>query len=196
LKSITEPRMALLKQWSSEGLLSPAAFENLTRFVDLLAEWNQRINLTGLGSREEMESLLIGESILAARAFPMSGKRVLDFGSGAGIPGLVWAIYDPSIELTSVEIREKKVAFQKEVIRTIGLDAEVMKGIFPQVVKGRQFDVIATRAIRFSSKLWAQAVPLVALGGSFIHFANSNSVIEGWRTIPISDRSALLLQTH
>jgi 16S rRNA (guanine527-N7)-methyltransferase len=188
--------MALLKQWSSEGLLSPAAFENLTRFVDLLAEWNQRINLTGLGSREEMESLLIGESILCARAFPMSGKRVLDFGSGAGIPGLVWAIHDPSIRLSSVEIREKKVAFQKEVIRTIGLDAEVLKGIFPQAVKGRQFDVIATRAIRFSSKLWGESVPLLAPGGSFVHIASPHAKEIGWSSLPVSDRTSLLVQTR
>jgi len=187
--------MALLKQWSSEGLLPRVVFERLTQFLDLLEEWNQGINLTGLRSREEMEELLVGESILATRAFPMSGKNVLDFGSGAGIPGLIWAIYDPTIHLTSVEIREKKVAFQKEVVRAIGLDAEVLKGSFPKVVKDRQFDVIATRAIRFSSKLWAQAIPLLAPGGSFVHFANPNVEQKGWRSIPVSDRTSLLIHT-
>jgi 16S rRNA (guanine527-N7)-methyltransferase len=184
-----------LKQWSSEGLLPQATSEKLTQFLDLLVGWNERINLTGLQSREEMENLLIGESVLAARAFPMSGKRVLDFGSGAGIPGLVWTIYDPSIKLTSVEIREKKVAFQKEVIRTLGVDAEVLKGNFPDVVWDRQFDVIATRAVRFSSKLWAQTAQLLVPGGSFVQFTKPNVEEEGWGSLPVSDRTSLLIHT-
>ena len=187
--------MALLKQWSSEGLLSSVTFEKLTQFLDLLVEWNQRINLTGLRSRDEMERLLIGESIMAVRVFPMSGKRVLDFGSGAGVPGLVWAIYDPSIQMTSVELREKKVAFQKEIIRRLGLQAEVQKGNFPHAVSNRQFDVIATRAVRFSGKLWTQALPLLAPGGSFVQFTNAKVEQEGWHSLPVSKRTSLLICT-
>jgi 16S rRNA (guanine527-N7)-methyltransferase len=186
--------MTLLKQWRSEGLLSPAAFEKLTRFLDLLVEWNERINLTGFRSREDMETLLISESILVAREFPLSGKRVLDFGSGAGIPGLVWVLYDPSIQLTSVEIREKKVAFQKEVVRQLGLQAEVSRGTFPQIVKTRQFDIIATRAIRFSDRLWDEAIPLLAPGGSLIHISGPNSNAEGWTSLPVSPRTTLLIR--
>jgi 16S rRNA (guanine527-N7)-methyltransferase len=187
--------MALLKQWSSEGVLSPLVFERLNQFLDLLVEWNERINLTGLRSREEMERLLLGESILAARAFPMSGKRVLDFGSGAGIPGLVWAICDPSIHITSVEVREKKVTFQKEVVRKLALNVELIKGSFPHVVRSRQFDVIATRAVRFSRKVWAQARLLLAPGGSFVRFANPDAHEPGWQSLPVSDRTSLLIQT-
>lgn len=187
--------MALLKQWSSEGILPPVVFEKLNQFLDLLVEWNERINLTGLRSREEMERLLIGESVLAVRAFPMFGKKVLDFGSGAGIPGLVWAIYAPSIQVTSVEVREKKVTFQKEVIRKLALDVELLKGSFPHVVRERQFDVISTRGVRFSAKIWAQALPLLAPGGSFVRFANPNAQEPGWRTLPVSDRTSLLIQT-
>ncbi len=142
-----------------------------------------------------MEGLLIGESILAARAFPMSGKRVLDFGSGAGIPGLVWATYDPSIHLTSVEIREKKVAFQKEVVRKLQVKAEIIRGKFPESVSDRQFDVIATRAIRFSNQLWTQASLLLSPGGSLMHFANPDVEEKGWRSLPVSDRTSLLIRT-
>jgi 16S rRNA (guanine527-N7)-methyltransferase len=187
--------MALLKQWSSEGILPQIVFERLNQFLDLLVEWNERINLTGLRSREEMERLLIGESILAARAFPMSGKNVLDFGSGAGIPGLVWAIYDPTIHVTSVEIREKKVTFQKEIVRKLALDVELLKGTFPHVVRERQFDVIATRAVRFSAKVWAEALLLLASGGSFVRFANPLAQEPGWRSLPVSNRTSLLIQT-
>src|SRR5687768_12888200 len=109
--------MALLKQWKSEGLLTQISYEKLTLFLDLLEEWNPKINLTGLRSRAEIEEILIGESILASRACPLTGRRVLDVGSGAGIPGIVWKLYDPSIDLTSVESRAKKIGFQKEVLR-------------------------------------------------------------------------------
>ncbi len=57
--------MGLLKQWSSEGKLSPDLLRKFTLYLDLLVEWNSRINLTGLRSREKMEEILIGESLLA-----------------------------------------------------------------------------------------------------------------------------------
>src|SRR5437660_8094155 len=85
--------------------------EKLDRFVDLLLEWNARINLTGFKTRQEIEDRLLEDTVGALNVLDLAGKSVLDFGSGAGIPGLVWAICNPSIRITSVEIRQKKVAF-------------------------------------------------------------------------------------
>ena len=184
--------MAPLKQWSSDGLLTPRSVDQLNFFLDLLLEWNQRINLTGLRSREEMEEILIGESILALRVFPLSHRKVLDVGSGAGIPGLVWLIADPSIHLTSLEIRAKKVAFQKEALRQLGLQAEIVLGHFPEAVAGRVFDVIATRAVCGDDLLPSEQ--LLAEHGSLLRFAPAGASEEGWKSHPVSPRSSLLVR--
>ena len=185
--------MSLLSKWKDEGILSSEAYDTLQKFIDLLVQWNSRINLTGLGSREEIEEVLVGESVFAGSAFPLSRKRVLDFGSGAGIPGLIWAILDPSIKLTSVEIRAKKISFQKEIVRRLGLSAEVIQGKFPEVVRDRKFDVIATRAVRFDEKLLEKSALLLEPGGSLLRFSSSWSDAGIWKSIPLSEKSALFV---
>ena len=186
--------MTILKQWIAEGFLTPATFQKLDLFLTLLEQWNARVNLTGLRSRPEMEEILIAESLSAARVFPMSGKSVLDVGSGAGIPGIVWAIFDPSVRLTSLEIREKKVTFQKEVQRTLALDIEIVKGLFPDAVEGRKFDVVAARAVRFTPVFATQAAALLVPGGYLVRFAGPSASEEGWDTRAISPRASMLIQ--
>jgi len=186
--------MSFLAKWKDEGLLSSTVFEKLNAFTNLLLHWNSRVNLTGLVSTDSIEEILIGESILAARVFPLSGKRVLDVGSGAGIPGLIWLICDPTIQLTSLEIRTRKVAFQKEVIRLLQLPAEILCGRFPDAVSNRKFDVVATRAVRFDSKWLPEATGVLAEGGRLLRFSASGAVDSGWRSVPVSKRSALWIR--
>jgi 16S rRNA (guanine527-N7)-methyltransferase len=186
--------VGLLQKWAAEGALPQVAYSNLQTFVDLLIEWNQRVNLTGFKLRDEMEELLVGESILALKAFPLRGQRVLDFGSGAGVPGLIWAMSDPQIQVVSVEIRAKKIAFQKEVVRRTGISAKIIHGRFPEDVEGRQFDVIATRAIRLSSTLWDDAKNLLSDSGVMLRFASNRFSPEpGWSAIRLTDRTNLLV---
>ena len=187
--------MGLLQQWSSEGFLTPEAAGKLSTYVDLLIEWNPRINLTGLTSRPEIVEILVGESVLAARAVPLAGKSVLDLGSGAGIPGIIWAIIEPSIDLTSLEIREKKVAFQKEAVRILGLKIEVVRGLFPTAVAGRTFDLMVARAVRLTPPLMKQAAAMIKPGGAILRFATVSENPDGWERIPVSKRTSLLRKT-
>jgi 16S rRNA (guanine527-N7)-methyltransferase len=188
--------MTFLLQWSRQGLISAEAAEKLSAFVDLILEWNPRINLTGFKTRERIEEFLIGEGVQALPHLGLSGLQVLDFGSGAGVPGLVWSMCIPDVSVTSVEIRQKKAAFQKEVVRTLRLNAEVIAGRFPEAVSGRLFDVIVTRAIRFSASLWNDAEALLLPGGKFVRFVAHGLQESGWTQIPISGRSALLIRTR
>src|SRR5262249_21636393 len=141
--SRTSVRIMTLQHWKAQGRIDSAAFEKLSSFVNLLLEWNSRINLTGFRTASEIEDILIEPCIAALEALQFPGKSVLDFGSGAGIPGLVWAACLPDLSVTSLEIRQKKAAFQKEVLRKSGIHAEVIAGRFPDAVGDRKFDVIA-----------------------------------------------------
>lgn len=181
-------------QWKDN--LSSATIAKLSDFTDLILRWNSRINLTGYRTREEIDELLIGESVLAMRGLQNAGyvnddSRILDFGSGAGIPGLVWAMMDLPIEITSLEIRQKKIAFQKEVVRDLGLNARIILGKFPEAVSNERFDLIVSRAIRFDPKIWNQGRPLLTAGGRFVRFAPANVIETGSETIPVSDKTSL-----
>ncbi len=186
--------MSILKQWKDEARLSEEAFARLSLFRDLILEWNPRINLTGFKDAHQIEEVLIGEAVLASREVSLEGKTVLDFGSGAGVPGLIWGMTVPGIVLTSLEVRQKKVAFQKEVLRSTGIQAEIVCGLFPGAVSDRTFDVIATRAVRISPGLYRDAVRLLSPGGLLLRFARSGAIESGWTSIPLSTRSSLLVR--
>src|SRR5262245_31411036 len=164
--------MNFLKTLQAQGLIDDTAYQNLQVFVSLILEWNSKINLTGFKIREEIEEILIGEAVFALKAVPVAGRSILDFGSGAGIPGLVWTLCNPTSKVTSVESRQKKVAFQKEVLRETQRVAEVIWGRFPEAVGGRHFDVVVTRAIRFSPALWLDAQKLLNPGGIMVRFGS------------------------
>lgn len=181
-------------QLRSQGLLTEIAQSKLSSFVDLILEWNARINLTGYKDRDALEELLIGESVLALTGAKIAGKRILDFGSGAGIPGLVWAICEPAASIVSVEVRQKKIAFQKEAVRTLEVSAEIKRGTFPEAVESESFDIVVSRAIRFSPSLWKEAEAMLNPGGSLIRFVRLQAPPEeGWKRIPISKNSALMV---
>lgn len=187
--------MRVQSKWREYGLLNEGVVKNLTLLTDLILEWNPRINLTGFRDRESVENILIGESALALHVVRMEGKEVLDFGSGAGIPGLVWAICNPSIRLTSLEVRQKKIAFQKEAIRSLRLDVRIISGRFPEAVRGEEFDWIVSRAIRFDPVLWKIAENMVRSQGGLIRFASARDCApKNWNAVRISQRTNLLFR--
>jgi 16S rRNA (guanine527-N7)-methyltransferase len=97
-------------------------------YLDELWEWNRRINLTGLSTRDSIVIDLFLDSLIPAPLLPRKG-RLLDVGSGAGFPGLPLKIYNPLLKTDLLEANSKKVSFLKQVIRLLGLsDIDVIKG--------------------------------------------------------------------
>jgi len=86
------------------------AIEKLVVYMELLAEWNKTHNLTAVDDLEQMLSIHIFDS--ASIKPYIKGSRLLDVGSGAGLPGMILAILSPALEVTSVEARNKKAQFQ------------------------------------------------------------------------------------
>jgi len=80
------------------------AIEKLVVYMELLAEWNKTHNLTAVDDLEQMLSIHIFDS--ASIKPYIKGSRLLDVGSGAGLPGMILAILSPALEVTSVEIKK------------------------------------------------------------------------------------------
>jgi 16S rRNA (guanine527-N7)-methyltransferase len=186
--------MSFLKTLLAQGLINEGALQRLGRFVDLILEWNGKINLTGLRNRAEIEEILIGEAVLALQFIPISSREILDFGSGAGIPGLVWALCEPDARVTSLDSTQKKVAFQKDVLRETGGRAEILWGRFPKAVGGRHFDIVVSRALRFSPVHWEEAAKLLYSGGHLVRFTTPGPAQKNWTAYTLSERSNLLVR--
>jgi 16S rRNA (guanine527-N7)-methyltransferase len=147
---------------SGGAALLPSQLRYISTYIDLLTRWNSRINLTSVRQPEEIVTRHFGESLFAARHLfparerPQPEAHVIDVGSGAGFPGLPIKIWAPPLRLTLIESNHKKVAFLRQIVRTLTLaNVNVFAGRaedYPsQAVKG---DLVTLRAVeRFESIL-------------------------------------------
>jgi 16S rRNA (guanine527-N7)-methyltransferase len=145
--------------------LPPAAAAQLEAFLALLLRWNTRINLTAVRDPGSIVRRHFAESLFAAELIPASGITLLDFGSGAGFPGIPIAIARPEIAVTLAESQGRKAAFLREAVRTLGLRAEVWAGRVERMPVERIFDAVTLRAVDKMPHACQVAVPRLAAGG-------------------------------
>ena len=154
--------------------LPPDAGERFARYLALLMKWNSRLNLTAIREPSEIVRRHFLESIACARLVP-SVSSLLDFGSGAGFPGIPISIVRPEIEVTLGESQAKKAAFLREVARTLGLNARVFDGRIETMEVGKRFDAVTVRAVDRMREATRVACGRVRSGGWLILFGTSNT---------------------
>jgi len=147
---------------------SPDLCTQLSTYLDLLLRWNARTNLTAIRSPEEIVRRHFGESLFAAQSLftaqplgPSLGasSTLLDFGSGAGFPGLPIQLLRPDLAVTLAESQNKKAAFLREAVRTLNLATEVWPSRVESMPAQRQFDVVTLRAVDRMEEALAAAAP-------------------------------------
>jgi 16S rRNA (guanine527-N7)-methyltransferase len=136
------------------------SFEN---YLSLLLRWNTRVNLTAIRDEEGILSRHFVESIACARSLPSEIATLLDFGSGAGFPGIPIVLCRPEIAVTLAESQGKKAAFLQEAIRLLEIGANVYSGR-AETLK-TQFDCVALRAVDRMQQATMAASRLVRPGG-------------------------------
>ncbi|MRK00003.1 16S rRNA (guanine(527)-N(7))-methyltransferase RsmG [Aeromicrobium sp. S22] len=105
----------------------------------------------------------IMNSAVVAPRLPQ-GATVADVGTGAGLPGLVWAIARPDIQMTLIEPLLRRTSFLEEVVADLGLDnVEVLRSRAEEV--HATYDVVTARAVAGLDKLGRWCMPLVRPGG-------------------------------
>lgn len=157
------PRLNALLAASGLPTLSRAAAAQFETFHSILQRWNQRINLTAIRDESEVLSRHFVESIAVAHSLPAGIGNLLDFGSGAGFPGLPIAICCPQIAVVLAEAQVKKAAFLREVVRTIGLPVEIFTGRAETIA--RTFDSVVLRAVDRMGQAVSAAASLVSPSG-------------------------------
>lgn len=119
--------------------------EQLLSFIKLIEKWNKAYNLTAIRNREDMVRLHVLDS-LAIVPF-IEGKRVIDIGTGAGLPGIPLAIYLPEIEFTLLDSNAKKTRFVQQAILELKLkNVSVCHNRVEQYHPEKRFDTVITRA--------------------------------------------------
>jgi 16S rRNA (guanine527-N7)-methyltransferase len=173
---LTEARIAtLLRPYlEPEGAAAvpSSLYTQLSAYLDLLAKWNARTNLTAIREPEEMVRRHFGESLFAGlhlnNRLP-ARATVLDFGSGAGFPGLPIQLLAPELQVTLAESQGKKASFLQEVARTLSLKTEIWAGRVETMLAAdgtpRRFDAITLRAVDNMQHALAEARKHVAPGG-------------------------------
>jgi 16S rRNA (guanine527-N7)-methyltransferase len=135
--------------------LTNTQIEALLAYMDLIAKWNKVYNLTAVRGPVEMMThhLLDSLAVVAPLLRHTQGKpaRVLDVGSGAGLPGTVLAIVCPELDVTCVDTVAKKAAFIQNT--ALSLKLPNLRGVHARVeeMQAEPFDVVTSRA--FSSLL-------------------------------------------
>lgn len=154
--------------------LTEEALARFERYLALLLRWNSKLNLTAVREPEAIIQRHFVECVQCAQELPAEigvGALLLDFGSGAGLPGIPIAICRPEIRVVFAESQGKKAAFLREAVRTLGLSAEVFDGRVEEMPEGRQFSAVTLRAVDKMTEACQLAAARVAPGGWLILFA-------------------------
>lgn len=136
-----------------------------------LLKWNARHNLTAITDPEEIEIKHFLDSLSCLKVMPLKGEpRLIDVGTGAGLPGLPLKIVCPAIRLTLVESIRKKAEFCKHIIETLGLTGvEVVHNRAETLGQSEQhrasYDWAVARAVAIAPVLLEYLLPLLKLNG-------------------------------
>jgi 16S rRNA (guanine527-N7)-methyltransferase len=149
-------------------------------YLSLILRWNARINLTAIRDEEGILSRHFVESILCARALPAGIATLLDFGSGAGFPGIPIALCRPEIAVTLAESQGKKAAFLCEAVRVLALPAKVHSGRAETLTAS--FDCVTLRAVDRMPQAVKAASRLVAPHG-WLALMTTRAELAGLQTI-------------
>ncbi len=157
--------------------LSPRQLEQFSIYYQELIDWNQRVNLTAITEYEEVQIKHFLDSLTVTLAFkpPISNTdlRLIDVGTGAGLPGLVLKILFPDIKLVLLEATAKKAAFLRHLYSKLKLDnIETIIGRAEEVAHlaqyREQFDVVLSRGVAPLPTLIELTLPFGSIGGSLI----------------------------
>jgi len=149
--------------------VSRETLEKFQTYAALLAKWQEKINLIGPATRQDVWQRHFLDSAqllpLVLMASPGKKRRLwLDIGSGAGFPGLVLALLGEKVVL--VEPSAKRAAFLRLVIRETGVNAEVLQQKIEEI-SYFSVDIVTARALADIDQLLIWGAPFLAPGGEF-----------------------------
>ena len=178
--------LTLLEKEFANYSFSQTDADNIEKYLKYLVKWNQKINLSGYKDIHDLFGRLILDSYMIFK-IPgsdvgikrlLSGK-VMDLGSGAGVPGLVLALCDQSFSIDSVDSSQKKITFQKMVQANLGLtNIRLVNKRIEELLSipfyNLAYDCILSRALAHIKKLFLFSDYFLRSGGDLILWKGPN----------------------
>ncbi len=148
------------------------------KYMELLLEWNQKINLTAITEENDIKIKHFVDSISIAKYFE-KGDKVIDVGTGAGFPGIPLKIVNDSLDITLMDSLNKRIMFLQEVIKQLSLTKiNAIHGRAEELGRcdefREKFDIATSRAVANLSTLLEYMMPFVKVGGKCICMKGPN----------------------
>lgn len=145
----------------------------LIQYLDLLEHWNSTYNLTAIRDPQAMVPWHLLDSLAVVPY--VHGSRVLDVGTGAGLPGIPLAIANPDRAISLLDGRRKRIQFLIQVVEVLGLDnVDIVHQRAEEFRPEKKFDTLVTRAFGALSKLLTEAGHLCRPGGTILALKGRN----------------------
>lgn len=158
--------------------IDDALADRLAAYLELLARWNRKINLTACRLDPPDDAAvdrLVIEPIIAARHVTIEHRVALDIGSGGGSPALPLKLALPALQLTLLESKVRKAAFLREAVRQLQLDqVKIQNGRLDELAVGTgAWDIATVRGVRLDTALFGTLELLVRPGGRVLAFIST-----------------------
>jgi 16S rRNA (guanine527-N7)-methyltransferase len=153
--------------------LSQSQIEKFEKYADLLAFYNEKFNITAIREREEVINKHFVDSLYGLKF--ISGKKILDVGSGGGFPIMPLKIADESLDITALDSNAKKCWFIEEVAKNLNLsNVKTLSDRAEDLSKKKDyresFDCCTARAVAKLNILCEYCMPFVKVGGIFLSY--------------------------
>ena len=142
----------------SEIQLPAEQVELLDRYRAALWRWNEQLNLTRHTTYEKFVERDVTDSMQLADLLS-KGERVLDIGTGGGVPGLVMAICRPDLRVSVCESTQKKARVVQAIVQELGLGVEVYACRAEEVLQLQTFDALVARGVASMAKILRWLAP-------------------------------------
>jgi 16S rRNA (guanine527-N7)-methyltransferase len=158
--------------WRAGLQLSHRQHQSLCRYLDLLLQANKTMNLTRIADRAQADLQHVGDALTLLPFLPREPHRLVDVGSGGGVPGIVLGIVREDARVTLVEATKKKARFLSQTAQTLDLkNLSVIAWRAEDLGRGalrESFDVAVARAVAPLALLAQWCLPLVKVGGKLL----------------------------
>ena len=152
--------------------LTENQYEQFQKYFELLAEWNEKMNLTAITDESGVALKHFADSLSLLNFVDIpQNSSLADVGTGAGFPGVVLKIARPDIKLTLIDSLNKRLVFLGEVCAQLGIEAELIHSRAENGARDEKlresFDFAVSRAVARMNVLSECCLPYVKVGGAF-----------------------------
>ena len=181
-------------------------YTKLLIYIDLLIKWNKTYNLTSLTTKEDIITTHLLDCLSVVKK--IDGQRILDVGSGAGLPGLMIALSRPTTHFCLIDKVAKKTSFMKQVVLELELsNVEVIHGRVEDLRVKNPFDMIVSRAFSEVEKFISLTQHLISKQGAWLIMKSKKIMTEDLKkldkafevepiTVPYLEAERYLVRIH